>query len=505
MSGGRDRRAVCVWLCAVLAACPSVLAAQPRAERGLTASGLSGLDRIHLPLTPAPAVAVAASAGYGFIESQGGVDGAHHRAVGVLGIGAAVLDWLAFGLRFDSRHDAHPDDGMGSDSGTVGDPRLLARAGVALDEQLQLGAELALWLPGENAPSLALDASTLDARVLLAHAPHDSAWTVAGTVGYRFDQSARAAPDLERLRAGDRLALGLSEFDALLLGLGVLHRGGALELLGEAGLDLLIGSNAPGLGQSPIRITAGARYHMSSALQLALQLAVSPSGRPSQTGDDPLLPIEPRLSLQAGVRYRFGAAATAAPDDGESAARDSQPARGIASAASTATVSGRLLDEQGAAIAGARVSLTGRDHASSSETDAEGRYAFADVPAGEVELAAEHEGHEPRSWRAAVSAGVATLADQVLARVVAGQLRGLALSFRGQPVAAQIRVSSREREDAAPVEVTSGANGRFQIDLPPGRYEVRVSARGYEPQTRQVEVAADGVVILNLDLRKAAP
>jgi hypothetical protein len=471
----------------------------------VTASGLSGIERIHLPLARAPAVALAASAGYGFTESQGGVDGAHHRALGVLGVGAAVLDGLAFGLRFDGRHDMHPDDGMGSDSGTVGDPRLFARAGVALDEQLQLGGELTLWLPGENAPSLALDASSLDARLLLAHVAVHSPWTIAGSVGYRFDQSAQAAPELDRLRAGDRLALGLSDFDALLLGVGVLHRGGALELLGEAGIDWLLGADAPGVGQSPIRIAAGARYHASTALQVALTLAVSPSGRPEQAGGDRLVPIEPRLALQAGVRYRFGAAPASARVEPDVAAKEPPAQASVAAADRTTTASGRLIDDDGVAVVGARVRWIGGERERATETDAEGRYTFADLPVGEVELAAEHEGHEAITWSATVSEGAGALPDQVLPRVASGQLRGLALSFRGQPVAAQIRVSPLARPEGVPIEVTAGANGRFQIDVPPGRYEVRVSARGYESQTREVEVANDGVVILNLDLRRAGP
>jgi len=500
MGLGRCGRAFRAWL---WASCllPSTLAAQPREATGLTAAALPGIERIHLPTAPAPAVAVAASGGYGFIESQGTVDGAHHRAAGALAVGASVVDFLAFGLRFDGRHDMHPDDGMGADSGTVGDPRLLVRAGGALGEQLQLGGELTLWLPGENAPSLAFDASSLDARLLLAFVPPSSPWTIGGTLGYRLDQSAQAAPRLDRLRAGDRLTLGLSDFDAVLLGAGVLHRRAALELLGEVGLDLLVGSGAPSLGQSPIRIALGARYHLGAALSLALSLALSPSARPTQEEDDRLVPIEPRVALQAGVRYRFGSAQVEPHGESETAL---PPALGDTSPSATrASIEGRLVDEDGTAVAGARVRLRSGELELEAESDGEGRFAFAEVPFGDAALAAERDGYASASWNAPVAERALTLPDQVLQRNASGQLRGLALSFNGRPVAAQIEVHALEREGEAPRELRAGDDGRFSVELPPGRYEVRVSARGFEPQQRKVEVAADGVMILNLDLRKA--
>jgi hypothetical protein len=485
-----------LWLWLVAAAGPSALSAQ---EPGLTAAGLAGIERIHLPRSRAPSVAVAASAGYGLTESLGGTPGAHHRAAGVLGVGAAVLDGLGFGLRLDGRHDVHPDDGMGIDSGTVGDPRLLARGGLALNDALQLGAELMLWLPGESAPSLALDASSVDARLVLAHAaPHD-AWTLAATAGYRFDQSASAAPQLDRLRAGDRVALGLSDFDAVLVGLGALYRHGALELAFEAGLDLLVGSDAPGLGKSPIRITGGARYHASAALQLAASLAVSPSARPTQDAGDPLVPIEPRLALQVGFRYAFGPRPASEPADTESAA----PPVPVAAPPAAVAVTGRLLDDEGAPVTGARVSLRAGALALETDSDDQGGYRFDDVAPGPAELEATRDGYEPLNFRADIAADSAALPDQVLVRIALGQLRGQALSFRGRPIKALIRVVSLDADDAPPHELTAGADGRFTIELPPGRYQVQVSARGYAPQEREVEVTADGVMILNLDLHRA--
>jgi uncharacterized membrane protein len=45
--------------------------------------------------------------------------------------------------------------------------------------------------------------------------------------------------------------------------------------------------------------------------------------------------------------------------------------------------------------------------------------------------------------------------------------------------------------------------GTFELELPPGSYEVEVRARRFRPQRRQITIEENGVVILNVDLRRA--
>ena len=78
-----------------------------------------------------------------------------------------------------------------------------------------------------------------------------------------------------------------------------------------------------------------------------------------------------------------------------------------------------------------------------------------------------------------------------------GALRGLVRDFGGTPLRAQIAVEPgghRAQADEA---------GTFELEVPPGQYEVEVSAPGFTTQRRQVTVEANGVVILNVDLRGA--
>lgn len=499
---------LCAWL-ALFSCRPHSAIAQAgtAVDRvGWNSSGMRGLERIALLSARAPEVVVAADAGYGLTESLGPAHGAHHRAAGSLAVAASVRQWLGFGVRFDGRHDVHPDDGMGGDSSTVGDPRLLLRAGGALDEQVQLGGSVGLWVPGENAPSLAFDATTLDLRASAAWLPTRSPWTLAASAGYRLDNSARAAPDLRTLRPGDRLALELSSFDALLLALGVVHALGKLELFGELSWDVLVGSGAPSAGQSPLRVQLGARVQLLSALQLAFAASVAASGRPEQTTSDRLVPVEPRFALQAGLRYAVGSgpAITHEHAAAESASQSRPPAAEPTAAAPTrGPLGGRLLDADGQPVAGARVVLRAPAPERETTTDEQGRYAFEDVPFGPIELRAEREGYDGSSWSTQLGSSGGEQPDRVLPRAAVGQLRGLALAWSGKPVAADVRVRSLDRAEAEPSALHAGNDGRFRLDLPPGRYEVVVAAPGFVEQTRTIEIAADGVVILNLDLRTA--
>jgi hypothetical protein len=75
-------------------------------------------------------------------------------------------------------------------------------------------------------------------------------------------------------------------------------------------------------------------------------------------------------------------------------------------------------------------------------------------------------------------------------------LRGHVHAFSGKPLSATITVYPRH------LEATTDAQGYFELDLPPGRYTVRLRAHGYKSQSRKVEIQADSVTVLNVELGK---
>jgi uncharacterized membrane protein len=73
-------------------------------------------------------------------------------------------------------------------------------------------------------------------------------------------------------------------------------------------------------------------------------------------------------------------------------------------------------------------------------------------------------------------------------------------SFASEPLTASIVV--RNRRGRVIAQGQSDEQGRYEISLEPGRYQVTISAPGYRRQQRGVKVSTNEVAILNVDMRK---
>ncbi|HVZ37545.1 MAG TPA: hypothetical protein VG963_34225, partial [Polyangiaceae bacterium] len=233
-------------LMCVLGIVPPVLA-QSRADPPLGASWESSPGYYRIPVVAAaePGVNLAAGFGYGYTESQSAAPGSHHRLEGRL---AASLEPLpGFGLAFGTnlRHDQHADDSLGADQGTVIDSDVHAQLGTRVAGDFHLGG--ALGAAFTRGPTLgnSLENPAIDVSFLGAYLPLDAPFSAGLRAGFRYDRTARAARDPALYRAGDRLSLELSQFDAMLLGLGASYRIVATELLAKLSGDVLVGTGAP--------------------------------------------------------------------------------------------------------------------------------------------------------------------------------------------------------------------------------------------------------------------
>jgi hypothetical protein len=476
------------------------------AKLGVAASGTRGLLRTALPVAPVE-LNVAGSAGYGFTESIDPVDGAHHRAIGLLGVGVSPLPFLTFALTLDGRIDIHPDEGEGPYGGSVGDPRVLARAGHALSSDVSIGADVNVWFPGNKAPSYEPGATSVDLRALFAYAPKHGRFRLLSAAGFRFDQSGASSPAVERLRFGDRLAIGLSDSHAVLAALGAAYRLTDLELFTELSADLLVGSKAPELLASPLRATIGARYDLSRLIALELSTTASLSKRPEITPTSPLVPVEPRVSALIGLRFNFE---LSEPEDemvlpDEPAPKIDKPGNAPAEPAppAHATVTGTLTDEAGEPLP--EVVIKVRDESGEEReviTDATGRYEIPAMPLGPATLEASSIGFEAQTWDVEITADMPPVPARVLtAKTTIGVLRGLIRSFASEPIkGAEVTVVEVKTGKATRIE--SDAEGELEVELLPGRYRVTIRANGYRTHTRNMKIAANNVAILNVDLRE---
>jgi hypothetical protein len=463
---------------------------------GMDSYALPGVARIGVAGAETPRFSLASTIGYGWIESLGPVRGSHHRVMGSLAAAATPASWLNLGVRFDERYDVHPRDARGHDDSAVGDPRLFARASRRLGERFGIGAELVAWLPGDTAPSMDPGATTMDFRALGSWFHPSSGTVVAALAGYRLDQSSNAVRHPEWLRAGDRISLGLSEFDSVLLGVGLSQKLGQYEALGEFTGDWLVGSKSPRWNESPWRVTVGVRRRATRVISLELRADALLSGRPRVGPNDHLTPVESRLAVMAGVRFEFwGKPASSPPPPPATAPKpEATPVPPpVAPVPATTTLAGKITDTSGQGLENARVTLTVGGKTLEADTAADGSFTIGEVPVGDVELRVQALGYVTvkRRLSARQGAGVAVALEPALP---AGQLRGLIRSFAGDPLSARVAV------EPGGLAAQTDPEGRFELDLAPGSYRVVIEAEGFRPQKRTVRIENRGVTVINAEL-----
>jgi hypothetical protein len=359
-----------------------------------------------------------------------------------------------------------------------------------------VGGEVGAWFPGNDAPSLVLSATTLDLAFLTAWAA-DSGTTVAFKAGFLLDNSHNAAPEPSRFRFGDRVALGLSDFNAVPVGLGISLPVSKTEVLAETSASFLVGNGAPPLSQSPIRVSGGIRHHLSDALSLLALVEVSASSRPDlRSATAPLVPVEPRFSGLVGLSYRLPfdkpEAEQATDQQIGPTEPESKPQTGPAATASASVV---VRKPDGSPASDAVVTVRVGTFEKRAEPAADGKFRVDGIPEGDGEVEISAEGVETVKKPVHFGAGSTADVDVGLSQAMPqGEVRGLIRTFNGKGLAAAIRV------EPLGVETKADAQGNFRIDVPPGDYEVIIRADKYKEQRRKVHVDQNGVTVLNAEM-----
>jgi hypothetical protein len=268
-------------------------------------------------------------------------------------------------------------------------------------------------------------------------------------------------------------------------------------VLGEVSGDLLIGKAAPPLGQSPLRATLGVRQFLTPGLSLEGLCDLGLSSRPSIAPTAPLIPIEPRFVALIGLRYRFGETPVPIAPVANPLPPPPAPPPVEAPKPVDTDVEVAVTDDQGGPVKDAKVEVDMGGKPIPLRPDEEGRYRASHVPLGKGKLTIQAPGRKPVEQtielgsRAPVHVDIRT--EPVLP---SGQVRGLVRSFDGKAVAAKISV------EPGGLQGHTDAQGFFQIDVPPGHYDVAIEAKGYRVQRRSITVEKDGVLILNADLAR---
>ena len=488
---------------AATTAADASLSPPPRVGYGAMPGGL------HVPTAetlPQGTVELALLSGYGYRKGLLGPDHTLGRAIGDFALAYAPLPQLVLALSLDGRYDKHKGLSAMSDDGYVGDPHLLIRFGNSLG-RVALGGQLGVWAPGKDAPSVATSAISVDARALVSI---DAGFGMLSiNAGFRLDNSAKSVDQADQLSVEDRVSLGVSDFHAALGGVSLrIPAGGRGYVALEGSADVFVGGNAP----APIvrgGILAGVALNDVFTLVGFVEAAKVPSLSYTDVmaGNVVLVPYEPLVTGGLGLQARFGGRTSVA--GGSHVVKNATPVPIVV--VETADVAGIVFDDAGKPVVGAKVTVKLKNNTGNAVTDGKGAYTIGKLPIGKTvdgktllddtgaEVSAEVANKKPGSATLTLGKGANAVSPITLEPMLPpGQLRAVIINVgTSRPVAgATVTI------DPGGVTATSGPDGKFTVDLPPGRYKLTVTARGLAQQQLDVNIEQNGVAIKNIELHK---
>lgn len=490
----------------LLVAATSLMTIPARADAGDATDALPGVVRVPVVSPSARGLAAAASGGYGFTQGAGGP---YSRATGALAVSYQPVPYFAAAVQQQVRYDVNTASGKAS---STGDPRLELRGQLPVGDALRLGAQVGVWAPAPLPGASATSAITPDASLLASYAPPESGLVVTSRLGFRWDNSAHGVSHVASAPLSDRVELGINQASAVVTGLGASYRlTPRLELLGDVTWDVLVGSNAPGLAEAPILASAGVRAGLDAdgELQLLGAVTVSPSERPALTSAV-LVDVEPLVGVTLGLVFRPFARRPAPPVVIVPPPAPEVPAPPVVVVPARARLTGRAVAEDGVTpLAHAKVVVTPASGAEKQETEtaADGRFETGELDAGDVTVDISAPGFTPIKKTVRLS-GTPEPLDVVVKRALPeGEVRGVVRDLGGQPIMAAVRIDAAVAASGSPPtgkDVTVQPDGTFRADVQPGAYVVVIRAPGYADQKRRVTVERDGVIMVNVELRKQA-
>lgn len=123
------------------------------------------------------------------------------------------------------------------------------------------------------------------------------------------------------------------------------------------------------------------------------------------------------------------------------------------------------------------------------------------VPGGSTAMSVTAPGYMPGSATVIIEAGQSVVKDFALIPTPAGGIvtGTLTSSEDGSPLMGTVSIT----DGPAPISVTSGPDGVYQMEVPAGTWTLKGEAADFLPRSQPVVVPADQTVVVNLELRPA--
>jgi hypothetical protein len=500
---------------------PDVSATAPEPEPAATPApdtfGAAAMPGgLRVPSAEAAQVGTVAIEGLSGVGYRKGLLAPDHRFDRVIGDFAAAYTFLpgvSAGIELDGRYDVHYGLAPSGEDGYVGDPHIYVRYVSPPGGAFRFGVQGGIWLPGRTAPSIAVGAISFEGEVFATYALGPG--KLSAMVGYQYDRSSESVDNIMDLTLQDRVSLGVSDFDEVYLGLRYAIAStkayGSLELTNEQ----FLGTGAPSNGISRATISGGVWLTSGVALMAYVEAAHVPSISAADIAANmiPQIPYEPAISGGLGLTGVFGGrSAHPATIVEKDCAKHNPPDCPGVKVPIVADISGAVVDEAGAPVVGAKVTLTLKSSTvAPTTTDDHGAFVFSKVPIGvtsegkqqidetAAQIAVEVDGKKPGSAALPLVAGANTVPKITLEAVLPpGELRAIVTSLAtGAPIkGAQVTIEPGGKT------VQTAADGTFKIGLAPGQYKLSVTAPGLVKQELDVTIDTNGVTTKNINMHK---
>ena len=230
--------------------------------------------------------------------------------------------------------------------------------------------------------------------------------------GAQLDRTRYAVKRPSELSANDRIAAGLSSSNAVLLGVMASRPFAGWMVSGEWSWDVAVGSSAPSVLVSPMRVEVGVQRTLLSGFFAGALLGASPSTRPRA---NELARIEPRVWAMLTLGFAFdgrervtpkpAAAPTTPKVAAPVAAPPPEPMPEPGPSLPAGQIRGRVRSLRGKAL---RAQIEVLPLGQKMESDATGAFVI-DVPPGRYNVVVRAEGHETQERPAEVEQNGVTI------------------------------------------------------------------------------------------------